>query len=152
MTDSTPAVLARVAKFLTGLSAAEVAALATGRARLALLPTDEPTGATAAGPTDALSADTSTAEPTFPAAPGAASWPVSASAVDNERAHAALAAMSRREDGTAYLSSWTARDLRALAARAGLRGVTGLRKMELVERIVDRTIGFRLDSTAIRQR
>ncbi|RZU73699.1 hypothetical protein EV384_2118 [Micromonospora kangleipakensis] len=152
MTDPTRAALARVAEFLTGLSTADLTELAAGRARLALLPTDEPPRATAATPTDAHSADTSTAGPASPAAPGTASLPVSASAMDTERAHAALAAMSRREDGTTYLSSWTARDLRALAARAGLRGVTGLRKVELVERIVDRTIGFRLDSTAIRQR
>lgn len=146
MTDPTRAVLARVAEFLTGLSAAEVAALATGRARLALLPTDAPALATAAA------AGTPSAAPTGAAVPGAASPPTGASTPDIERAHAALAGMSRRDDGTAYLSSWPARDLRALAARAGLRGVTGLRKMELVERIVDRTIGFRLDSTAIRQR
>lgn len=152
MTDPTRAALARVAEFLTGLSTADLTELAAGRARLALLPTGEAARLATAGPTDALSADTSTAGPASPAAPGAASWPVAASAVDTERAHAALAAMSRRDDGTEYLSSWTARDLRALAARAGLRGVTGLRKMELVERIVDRTIGFRLDSTAIRRR
>lgn len=54
--------------------------------------------------------------------------------------------MSRRDDGTAYLAGWTARDLRALAASRGLRGVAGLRKAELVDRIVDRTIGYRLAS------
>ncbi|SCL53338.1 Rho termination factor, N-terminal domain [Micromonospora citrea] len=74
-----------------------------------------------------------------------------ASTADPARARAALAAMSRRDDGTAYLTGWTARDLRALAASLGLRGVTGLRKAELVDRIVDRTIGYRLASTAIRR-
>ncbi|MBM0238546.1 Rho termination factor N-terminal domain-containing protein [Micromonospora sp. ATA32] len=59
--------------------------------------------------------------------------------------------MAARDDGTAYLSSWAVKDLRALATRLELRGVAGLRKAELVERIVDRTIGFRLNSTAIRQ-
>ncbi|GIJ29748.1 hypothetical protein Vqi01_49100 [Micromonospora qiuiae] len=34
----------------------------------------------------------------------------------------------------------------------GLRGVGGLRKAKLVERIVDRTIGYRLASTALRER
>ncbi|NES15183.1 MULTISPECIES: Rho termination factor N-terminal domain-containing protein [Micromonospora] len=127
MTAPVRAALARVAEFLAGLSDAEVAALAEGRARLAVLP--------AAGP---------------PRAPAEA--PESASPEDVERAHAALAAMARRDEGRAYLSTWTARELRALAARAGLRGVAGLRKSELVDRIVDRTIGFRLDSTAIRRR
>ncbi|MER7419361.1 Rho termination factor N-terminal domain-containing protein, partial [Micromonospora peucetia] len=74
-----------------------------------------------------------------------------APAPDPARARAALAAMSRRDDGTAYLSGWTARDLRALAASMELRGVAGLRKADLVDRIVDRTIGFRLASTAIRR-
>ncbi|MEH0818567.1 MULTISPECIES: Rho termination factor N-terminal domain-containing protein [unclassified Micromonospora] len=59
--------------------------------------------------------------------------------------------MTSRADGTAYLTPWPARDLRALAARLGLRGVAGLRKAELVDRLVDRTVGFRLDSAAIRQ-
>ncbi|MFE9691524.1 hypothetical protein [Micromonospora sp. NPDC005806] len=162
MTEPTRAVLARVAEFLAGLSAAEVAALAEGRARLAVLPAaDAPTPAVAAdgsapprraaaphghvtpGPGTAGTGPTGVVPPVAMATP---------SRVDVERAHAALAAMSRRDDGTAYLSSWTARELRALAARAGLRGVAGLRKIELVERIVDRTIGFRLDSTAIRRR
>ncbi|MFJ8577300.1 Rho termination factor N-terminal domain-containing protein [Micromonospora sp. NPDC093277] len=138
MTELTRTLLGRVAEFLAGLSAAEVAALAEGRARLALLPAaDSPV---AAGRRPAA------AEPV----PRAAS-PAPAG-VDVEGAHAALAAMSRRDEGTAYLASWTTRQLRALAARAGLRGVAGLRKAELVERIVDRTIGFRLNSTAVRQR
>ncbi|SBT55018.1 Rho termination factor N-terminal domain-containing protein [Micromonospora narathiwatensis] len=138
MTDPTRTVLARVAEFLAGLSATDVAALAEGRARLALLPTSDSPVTTGGTPTAA--------------APVPRTGSSAPQAMDVERAHAALAAMSRRDDGTAYLKSWTTRDLRALAARAGLRGVAGLRKAELVERIVDRTIGFRLDSTAIRQR
>ncbi|WP_319464131.1 hypothetical protein [Micromonospora sp. RTP1Z1] len=144
MTEPSLTVLARVAEFLTGLSAADVAALAEGRARLALLPTRDP-----APPRPAVSPDPAVAPAAAVVGPAE---PVEASAGAVERAHAALAAMSRRDDGTAYLASWTTRELRALAARTGLRGVTGLRRMELVERIVDRTIGFRLDSTAIRQR
>ncbi|MCW3815543.1 Rho termination factor N-terminal domain-containing protein [Micromonospora sp. DR5-3] len=151
MTEPTRAVLARVAEFLGGLSAADVAALAEGRARLALLPTtaaDPAPPAPGVAPTlgDAGSAPAAVGRPAAPGGvPGVGSQHV-------EQAHAALTAMSRRDDGTAYLASWTARDLRALAARAGLRGVVGLRKSELVERIVERTIGFRLNSTAIRQR
>ncbi|MBM0225268.1 MULTISPECIES: Rho termination factor N-terminal domain-containing protein [Micromonospora] len=153
MTDPTRTALARVAEFLTGLSAADLTELAAGRARLALVRAGDATpSGPSASPALATAAGTTTvAAPTGAAAP-LATRPVAASAVDPEHAYAALAAMSRRDDGTAYLSSWTTRDLRALAARTGLRGVTGLRKMELVERIVDRTIGFRLDSTAIRRR
>lgn len=138
MTAPARAALARVAQFLAGLSDAEVAALAEGRARLAVLPAAAPPPTPSTAPT----ADVGRTH----AAPAAATTE------DVERAHAALVAMARRDEGTAYLSSWTARELRALAARAGLRGVAGLRKSELVDRIVDRTIGFRLDSTAIRRR
>lgn len=169
MTDQTRAVLARVAEFLAGLSAADLAALAEGRARLAVVPAagvaapaDGPgvLPATAAampagrtGPPGRATASrgTGSASPGTRSA-GRSDAGAARSGGDAERAHAALAAMTRREEGTAYLSSWTTRELRALAARAGLRGVAGLRKMELVERIVDRTIGFRLDSTAIRRR
>ncbi|OKI89190.1 Rho termination factor N-terminal domain-containing protein [Micromonospora sp. CB01531] len=146
MSDPTLAVLARVAAFLGGLSAAEVADLAAGRARLALLPA----AADPAPPAPGV-APTPGNRGSAPAAAGRAA-PPGGKIQDVERAQAALAAMSRREDGTAYLGSWTTRELRALAARVGLRGVAGLRKMELVERIVERTIGFRLNSTAIRQR
>lgn len=148
MTAPTRAVLARVAEFLAGLSAADVAALAEGRARLAVLPAGPASSDIDAAPAPAR-AGTPPAGAVPPGTPVAAPAPFGA---DVERAHAALVAMARRDEGTAYLSSWTARELRALAARAGLRGVAGLRKSELVERIVDRTIGFRLDSTAIRRR
>ncbi|WP_433531693.1 Rho termination factor N-terminal domain-containing protein [Micromonospora sp. CA-263727] len=63
-----------------------------------------------------------------------------------------LAAMTSRADGTAYLSGWPLRALRELAAGLGLRSVGGLRKAELVERIVEGTIGYRLSSIALRQR
>ncbi|MFE9202001.1 Rho termination factor N-terminal domain-containing protein [Micromonospora sp. NPDC007230] len=145
MSDPTLAVLARVAAFLGGLSAAEVADLAAGHARLALLPAAADPAPPAPGVAPAPGKRGSA-----PAAAGRAAPP--GVIQDVERAQAALAAMPRREDGTAYLGSWTTRELRALAARLGLRGTAGLRKMELVERIVERTIGFRLNSTAIRQR
>ncbi|MFI7425382.1 Rho termination factor N-terminal domain-containing protein [Micromonospora sp. NPDC049836] len=149
MTGPTRAVRARVAEFLAGLSAADLAALEDGRARLAVVPVAEaPPPARAASPGRP---GTSPADEPAGGAP-ARRAAVAPSGADTERAYAALAAMSRRDDGAAYLSSWTTRELRALAARAGLRGVSGLRKTDLVERIVDRTIGFRLDSTAIRRR
>lgn len=63
-----------------------------------------------------------------------------------------LATMASRAEGTAYLSPWPLRDLRELAAELGLRGVGALRKAELVERLVEHTIGYRLTSTALRRR
>ncbi|NLU80062.1 hypothetical protein HCA58_17060 [Micromonospora sp. HNM0581] len=63
-----------------------------------------------------------------------------------------LATMTSRADGTAYLSAWPLRDLRGLAARLDLRGVGGLRKADLVERLVEHAIGYRLISTALRLR
>ncbi|MGW0506903.1 Rho termination factor N-terminal domain-containing protein [Micromonospora sp. NPDC003241] len=72
-------------------------------------------------------------------------------AADPARVAARLAAMTSRADGTAYLSERSTRELRELAAQVGLRGLGGLRKAELVERIVDATIGYRLDSTALRR-
>jgi hypothetical protein len=63
-----------------------------------------------------------------------------------------LATMNSRADGTAYLSPWPLRDLRKLGTELGLRGVAGLRKADLVERLVEHTIGYRLTSTALRQR
>ncbi|MEV4479039.1 Rho termination factor N-terminal domain-containing protein [Micromonospora coxensis] len=129
------ALLIRLAELVDGLPAAEVAALAEGRARLAVVPV----AATPAGP-PAVVAGRPPA-PRRPAGPG----------VDPDRAVAALAALTTRHDGTAYLAGWSGRDLRALAARLGLRGVAGLRKAELVERIVEATVGYRVNSTAIRQ-
>ncbi|MEV6797750.1 Rho termination factor N-terminal domain-containing protein [Micromonospora rifamycinica] len=132
-------VLARVGELVAGLSAAEVAALAQGRMRLAVVPVapaGDPT-ARPVGPT-----------PVPPTAP----VPPTPSGVDLDAAAATLDAMAQRRDGTAYLTPWPLRDLRALAARLGLRGVAGLRKAELVERLVDRTIGFRAASAAVRAR
>ncbi|GIJ19834.1 Rho termination factor N-terminal domain-containing protein [Micromonospora lutea] len=63
-----------------------------------------------------------------------------------------LATMTSRAEGTAYLAPWPLRDLRELAAELGLRGVGGLRKADLVERLVEHTIGYRLASTALRRR
>ncbi|QDY06727.1 hypothetical protein FJK98_05690 [Micromonospora sp. HM134] len=129
--DVAVVVLARVGELLAGLSAADALALAQGRARLVVAPVaplrdgpDRPVGA-------------------GPSAP---------SGVDLAAASATLDAFVHRRDGTEYLTPWAMRDLRALAARLGLRGVAGLRKAELVERLVDRTIGFRAASAAVRAR
>ncbi|MCM0678764.1 Rho termination factor N-terminal domain-containing protein [Micromonospora phytophila] len=132
-----------VAALLRELSAEDVAALLEGRARLAVVPVDTPSrGLPSTAPPPATSAPVASAR-----APGRRTT----AAEPPDRARAALAAMSTRDDGTAYLSGWLTRDLRALAASLELRGVAGLRKAELVERIVDRTIGYRLNSTAIRR-
>ncbi|MEU6073345.1 Rho termination factor N-terminal domain-containing protein [Micromonospora sp. NPDC047074] len=155
-----------VAALLRGLSAADLDALAEGRARLAVVPVDPaPAAAPAVGRATVTPAgQQATATPAgrataTPAGQAAGHRPRSAGTraarqpapADPDRAKETLAAMSRRADGTAYLSGWTTRDLRALAASLELRGVAGLRKADLVDRIVDRTIGYRLASTAIRQ-
>ncbi|MEU7614593.1 Rho termination factor N-terminal domain-containing protein [Micromonospora rifamycinica] len=132
-------VLARVGELVAGLSAAEVAALAQGRMRLAVVPV------TPAGDPTARPVGPTPVPPTAPVPP-------TPSGVDLDAAAATLDTMAQRRDGTAYLTPWPLRDLRALAARLGLRGVAGLRKAELVERLVDRTIGFRAASAAVRAR
>ncbi|MGB2567619.1 hypothetical protein ACPFP2_04080 [Micromonospora citrea] len=134
MTDPavTAALLIRLAELVEDLPAAEVAALVEGRARLAVVPTPA-------------------AAPTAVAGRPPASRRSAAPVTDPDRAVAALAALTTRQDGTAYLAGWSGRELRALAARLGLRGVAGIRKADLVERIIDRTVGFRVNSTAIRQ-
>ncbi|WP_432903773.1 Rho termination factor N-terminal domain-containing protein [Micromonospora matsumotoense] len=139
--DLAAGVLARVGELLSGLSAADVAALAQGRARLVVVPV-APTGDAADRP----------AAPTPATPPPAAPVQPTPSGVDLDAASATLDTMAHRRDGTAYLTPWSIRDLRALAARLGLRGVGGLRKAELVERLVDRTIGFRVASAAVRAR
>lgn len=136
MTDAklSLAVLARVAEFLRELQEADVADLAEGRARLALVPSGASSPRVAAPPDRPSS-----------------SRPGAAQAADTDAARLALAAMTSRDDGTAYLATWTTRDLKALAATLEMRGVAALRKPDLIGRIVDRTIGFRLNSSAIRQ-
>ncbi|MGC4786816.1 Rho termination factor N-terminal domain-containing protein [Micromonospora sp. DT178] len=167
MTDPNRDVADLVAALLRGLPAADLAALAEGRARLAVVPVDPaPPGPPADGATSAARPATAPADRLAPAgrpaaapadlvlpatAPARSSARRAAPAPDPVAARAALATMSRRDDGTAYLSGWTARDLRVLAASLELRGVAGLRKADLVARIVDRTIGFRLASAAIRR-
>ncbi|OWV13736.1 hypothetical protein B5D80_01010 [Micromonospora wenchangensis] len=129
--DVAVGVLARVGELLAGLSAADAVALAQGRARLVVAPV--------------------TPSPEVPDRPVGAG-PSAPSGVDLAAASATLDAFAHRRDGMEYLTPWAMRDLRALAVRLGLRGVTGLRKAELVERLVDRTIGFRVASAAVRAR
>ncbi|MER6757859.1 hypothetical protein AB0I85_25525 [Micromonospora echinofusca] len=173
MTGPTRDVAELVAALLRALPAADLAALAEGRARLAVVPVDATPPATPADllapagnpATDGTTPATALPDRATPATASAdrisragrpgttAAAPArrAAPAPEPAEARAALAAMARRDDGTAYLSGWTARDLRVLAASLELRGVAGLRKADLVGRIVDRTIGYRLDSAAIRR-
>ncbi|TDC43071.1 SAP domain-containing protein [Micromonospora sp. KC213] len=160
MTEPAPtaALLVRLAELVRDLPPAELAALAEGRARLAVVPAhaiaparapDDDTTAPARAPDDDTTALART--PDAAANVGAARGRPAAPAAGPDRAVAALAAMTSRGDGTAYLSAWSVRELRALAARLGLGAMAGSRKADLVDRIVDRTVGFRLDSAAIRR-
>ncbi|MEV6813692.1 Rho termination factor N-terminal domain-containing protein [Micromonospora sp. NPDC051296] len=137
MSSRRDAALARAVELLADLPDADLTALLDGRARIAVVPV-------APAPADQLrpartGRDAPAAERGSPGR-------------DPAVAQAALAAMTSRAEGTAYLSDRPVRELRALAAGLGLRGVGGLRKAELVERIVDGTIGYRLTSTAVRER
>ncbi|SCF34139.1 Rho termination factor, N-terminal domain [Micromonospora viridifaciens] len=155
MTDArfSRAVLARVAEFLQQLSEADIADLAEGRARLAVVPASPQVPAARPAPAAAPGsrAGRAAVEPASRLAAGPAPRPA-APAVELDVARTTLTAMTSRGDGAAYLAPWAVKDLRALAAQLGLRGVTGLKKIDLIDRIVDRTIGYRLNSSAIRQR
>lgn len=113
MTDAklSVAVLQRIADFLSELPEADVADLAEGRARLALIP------AGASTPRAPRTRSAPTRRVTAPA-----------SAADMGQAREALAGMSSREEGTAYLSALGVKELKALAALLDMRGVSGLRK------------------------
>lgn len=57
-----------------------------------------------------------------------------------------------RTDGTTRLTALTTRALRAVAAELGMRAVAGMRKADLIDRIVELTIGYRLNSAVLRAR
>ncbi|HEX2771843.1 MAG TPA: Rho termination factor N-terminal domain-containing protein [Micromonosporaceae bacterium] len=144
MTDAklSLAVLARVAEFLQDLPEADVTDLAEGRARLTVIP------AAASAPRVPAARSARTGGSSRAAA---SSRRTAMPAADMGQAQEALAAMSSRDEGTAYLSPMPLKDLKALAAQLDMRGISGLKKADLVDRIVSQTIGYRLNSSAIRR-
>jgi protein-disulfide isomerase len=126
----TIAILQRISEFLQALPEDQLTEIAEGRATL----TYHPLGAV--GP----------AAPSRRPASRAAKPKKDMSAVVNT-----LGRMISRDEGERYLASLTATDVKALAAELGMRGVSKDRKDDLTAKIVERTIGARLDSAAIRQ-
>lgn len=126
------AVLQRVSEFLADLPVEHLEDLAAGRARLTFIPA----GSSA---------------PHAPASARSRAASRSADADVDVSAHRdALAAMQSRDEGRAYLSRLKVKpDLTALAKLLGV-GASGT-KAALIDRIVERMIGARLNSAAIRQ-
>jgi len=128
------AVLQRIAEFIADLPEDHLADIADGKARLTFIPagSTEPRK-----PTDVHATRTRTSRPTTPT-------------VDVNEARSALAAMGSRDEGRTYLDKLRAKvELQPLAKLLGL-GISG-NKPELIDRIVERTIGSRLNSAAIRE-
>lgn len=128
------AILQRISEFLADLAEEHLAEIADGKARLTFIPV----GATE--PRQPITKKAATARAGRAAAP----------TVDMSEARDALAKMDSREEGRAFLKSFRVKpELQSLAASLGL-GVSGT-KDTLTDRIVERTIGNRLNSAAIRQ-
>jgi hypothetical protein len=123
-------VLQRISEFLQTLPEDQLTDIAEGRATL----TYHPLGATR------------------PAAPGRRAPSRAAKPKkDMSEVVGTLGRMVSRDEGERYLASLTATDVKALAGELGMRGVSKDRKDDLIAKIVERTIGARLDSAAIRQ-
>lgn len=124
-------ILQRVSEFLQGLPEDQLADIAEGRATL----TYHPYGA---------------AKPAVPSA-RRSSTRVAKPKKDMAEAVGALGRMDNREDGEQYLKGMGVADLRAVATQLDIGGVSKDRKADLIAKIVERTIGSRLNSAAIRQ-
>jgi hypothetical protein len=130
------AVLQRVSEFLSDLPAEHLVDLAEGKARLSYVPV----GASAAVATPA------------PARRAPTRRAGGAPAADMTAARDALEAMASRDAGRAYLAPLRLKpELVSLAGMLGLGGVSGVKKADLIDRIVERAIGYRLNSSALRQ-
>jgi hypothetical protein len=135
-------VLHCVAEFLALLPEDQLRNLAEGTARLTIIPKDsaEPllltTSARPAGRRGGASAPRATAKPK----------------VDMSETKERLESVASREDARQLLTSFNKEPhLTSLAALLGMSGVSSLRKADLIEMIVEFTVGNRLNSGAIRQ-
>ncbi|MFY1700734.1 hypothetical protein ACN28G_03125 [Micromonospora sp. WMMA1923] len=122
--DLAHAVLLRVAEFVRALPADQLAALADGTAKLAVIDKARPA-----------------ARPAAAASPG----------VDTDRVRADLAAIGDRAAGARYLADLklTVAKLRALARELGITVPSKAKKAEIEQDILQWTVGRRLDSAAI---
>ncbi len=124
-------VLQRVAEFLDALPENDLVDLAEGRASITFYRWGEDR------PVKPAKAPRRTAKP--PAA------------VDLAEVREALATMDNREAGRKRLAPLTVATLRSLAGELDMGGLSKETKARLVDKIVERTIGYRLNSAAIRQ-
>ncbi|MDG9675302.1 hypothetical protein [Micromonospora sp. DH14] len=122
--DLAHAVLLRVAEFVRALPADQLAALADGTAKLAVVDKRPAPRAAAAATT---------------------------SGVDAERVRADLAAIGDRAAGARYLADLrlTVAKLRALAKELGIAVPSKAKKADIEQDILQWTVGRRLDSAAI---
>lgn len=126
------AVLQRISEFLADLPEEHLEDLAAGRARLTFIP-DGASAPRAPSPSPKRSASKPAPEPP--------------PEIDTVRDR--LAQMQSRDEGRAYLMSLRRPELVGLSKALGL-GASGSKSV-LTDRIVERMIGARLNSAAIRQ-
>ncbi len=125
-------VLQRISEFLATLPEDQLLDIAEGRATL----TYHPFGAAApAAPVKKAPVKRAAAKPAK-----------DMSAVVDE-----LNGMQSRDEGERYLKPMLVGDLRAIAAHLGMGGVSKTSKTDLITMLVERTIGSRLNSLAVRQ-
>ncbi len=128
------AVLQRISEFLADIPEEHLGDIADGKARLTFIPVG------AAEPRRPAAKVVKTAKAARTAAP----------AVDVSETRAALAAMATRAEGEALLQPMRVDpELRDLAAALGF--TRSGKKQELIEKIVQRTIGSRLGAAAIHE-
>ncbi|MEU0553253.1 hypothetical protein [Dactylosporangium sp. NPDC006015] len=126
-------VLQRISEFLATLPEDQLVDIAEGRATL----TYHPFGAAA---------------PVAPAKKAPARRPAAAKpAKDMSAVVDDLANLQTRDEGERYLKPMLVGDLRAVAAQLGIGGVSKTPKGDLITMLVERTIGARLNSLAVRQ-
>jgi hypothetical protein len=131
-------VLHTVAEFLALLPADQLNALADGTARLAIIPKDatEPLHLAPAAKPAKRQPSRAAAEPT----------------VDMSEIRDRLDRSTTREEADAMLRPLKQKPhLNALARLLGMRGYSSYTKGELIDAIIEFTVGNRLDSGAIRQ-
>ncbi|GAA3232650.1 hypothetical protein ACFO1B_21085 [Dactylosporangium siamense] len=125
-------VLQRISEFLATLPEDQLLDIAEGRATL----TYHPFGAAApAAPVKRAPAKRAAAKP----------------AKDMSTVVDELSQLQSRDEGERYLKPLLVGDLRAVAAELGIGGVSKTSKAGLITMLVERAIGSRLNSLAVRQ-
>ena len=126
-------VLQRISEFLATLPEDQIVDIAEGRATLTYHPFGASTPATPVKKAPARKA--AAAKPTK-----------DMSAVVDQ-----LDGIQSRDEAERLLKPMVVGDLRAVAAQLGIGGVSGTRKADLITMLVERAIGARLNSAAVRE-